>query len=63
MAARVMRWHGEFCHRCGREIQIGERWYRYDGVRCTETRKVYHFDNELCIKNLIQAKEVEHARQ
>lgn len=58
MTARIMRGHGEFCHRCNCEIQLGERWYRYDGVRCTETRKLYHFDHEICDKNLIQGKKI-----
>mgnify|MGYP001615426972 CR=1 FL=1 len=55
MTARIMRGHGEFCHCCHCEIQIGERWYRYDGVRCTETRKIYHSDTEICYKNLNQS--------
>ncbi len=59
MPARIVRTHGEYCHRCHREIQIGERWYRYDGVRCTESRKIYHFDSNICFKNLEQkAKEI-----
>lgn len=52
MAARIMRRHGEFCHRCNCEIRIGERWYRDNGVRCTDSRKIYHFDHNLCYKNL-----------
>ena len=52
MAARIMRRNGEYCHCCHREIQIGERWERYDGVRCTETRSIYHFDRQICYKNL-----------
>lgn len=52
MATRIMRRHGEYCYRCHREIQIGERWERSDGVRCTDTRKIYHFDREICYKNL-----------
>ena len=55
MAARIMRKHGEYCHRCHCEIQIGEQWYRYDGVRCTETRKVYHYNSEICSQNLQRA--------
>lgn len=55
MGTRIMRWHGEYCHRCHCEIQIGERWYRYDGVRCTESRKIYHADSEICFKNFKQA--------
>ena len=54
MANRIMRGHGEFCHCCHCEIAIGERWYRDDGVRCTETRKIYHFDSGICYKNLKQ---------
>ena len=52
MPARIMRWTGEFCHRCHQEIQIGERWYRYDGVRTTETRIIYHYDTGICYANL-----------
>ena len=52
MADRIMKRKGEYCHRCHCEIQIGERWYRYDGVRCTETRKIYHSDTKICYKNL-----------
>ena len=58
MPARIMRQRGEYCHRCLQEIQIGERWYRYDGVRCTETRTIYHYDTKICYKNLNQEKEV-----
>ncbi|KKN78466.1 hypothetical protein LCGC14_0349980 [marine sediment metagenome] len=57
MAARIMRGHGEYCHTCHCEIQRGERWERYDGVRCTETRKIYHFDRRICYKNLNDKKE------
>ena len=52
MAPRIMRRSGEYCHRCHCEILMGERWERNDGVRTTETRKVYHFDSQICYKNL-----------
>ena len=52
MSARIMRRHEEYCHHCHCEIQIGERWERNDGVRCTETRKIYHSNREICYKNL-----------
>ncbi len=53
---RIMRSHGEFCHRCNAEIAIGEKWYRYDGVRCTDQRKLYHFDTRICYKNIEEAR-------
>jgi len=52
---RIMRGRGEFCHRCHHEIFIGEKWYRYDGVRTTETRKIYHFDSAICYKNISES--------
>ena len=63
MPARIMRRHGECCHRCYCEIQIGERWYRDDGVRCTESRKIYHFNAEICYKNLNQKANKQEARE
>ncbi len=60
MAARIMRRHGEFCHRCHCEIQIGERWYRDNGVRCTDTRKLYHYDSQVCYKNIEKLSGINH---
>lgn len=63
MPARIMRKSGEFCHRCHCEIQLGERWYRYDGVRCTETRSIYHYTTRICYMNLEQRKEADNVHK